>query len=80
MGVMTNIGATLGIAGVMLGAMVAAGPEIAQISVNAIPSTELAGNFDAAFFFCMVLEIAGVVLMLAVRDRKPYGERVAKKW
>jgi EmrB/QacA subfamily drug resistance transporter len=73
MRVMTNIGSTLGVAGVMLVATVAAGPKIAEVTANTIPATELAGAFDAAFFFCMVLEVAGVVLMLAVRERKPSG-------
>jgi hypothetical protein len=29
---------------------------------------------DAAFFFCMLLEIAGVLLMLAVAEKEPTGE------
>ena len=74
MRVMTNIGSTLGVAVVMLVATVAAGPKIAEVAANTIPSTELAVAFDAAFFFCMVLEIAGIVLMLAVREKKPTGE------
>jgi EmrB/QacA subfamily drug resistance transporter len=74
MRVMTNIGSTLGVAVVMLVATVAAGPKIAEVAANTIPSTELAGAFDAAFFFCMVLEIAGIVLMLAVREKKFTGE------
>ena len=74
MRVMTNIGSTLGVAAMMLVATAAAGPKIAEVAANTIPATELAGAFDAAFFFCMVLEIAGVVLMLAVRAKEPSGE------
>jgi EmrB/QacA subfamily drug resistance transporter len=75
MRVMMNLGATLGVAVVMLVATIAAGPKIAQVSASMIPATELAGAMDTAFFFCMVLEILGIVLMLAVREREPSGER-----
>jgi MFS family permease len=74
MRVMTNLGSTLGVAGVMLVATVAAGPKIAEVAANTIPSTELAGAFDAVFFFCMVLEVIGIVLMLVVREKEPSGE------
>jgi EmrB/QacA subfamily drug resistance transporter len=74
MRVMANLGCTLGVALVMLVGMVAAGPKIAEVTASLIPSTELAGAFDAAFFFCMVLEVAGILLMLAVREREPSGE------
>jgi len=72
---MTNLGSSLGVAVVMLVAMVAAGPKIAQVSAHAIPATDLAGAFDAAFLFCMVLEIIGMVLMLAVSEKEPSGDR-----
>jgi EmrB/QacA subfamily drug resistance transporter len=74
MRVMMNLGATLGVAVVMLVATVAAGPKIAQVSASLIPAGELAGAMDAAFFFCMLLEIAGVLLMLAVAEKEPTGE------
>lgn len=74
MRVMTNLGSTLGVAVVMLVATAAAGPKLAEVSANRLPTTALAGAFDSAFFFCMLLEIAGVLLMLVVRDRKPSGE------
>lgn len=72
--VMTNLGSSIGVAMVMLAATVAAGPKIAAITANKLPSTELAGAFDAAFFFCMMLEVIGIVLMLAVAEKKPSGE------
>jgi DHA2 family metal-tetracycline-proton antiporter-like MFS transporter len=71
---MTNLGSSLGVALVMLVAMIAAGPKLAQVSSHAISSTELAGAFDAAFLFCMVLEIIGIVLMLGVAEKEPSGE------
>jgi len=71
---MTNLGSSLGVAVVMLVATIAAGPKLAEVSSHAMSSTELAGAFDAAFFFCMALEIAGIVLMLAVREKEPSGE------
>jgi EmrB/QacA subfamily drug resistance transporter len=74
MRVMMNLGATLGVAVVMLVATVAAGPKIAEVSASMIPAGELAGAMDAAFFFCMLLEIAGVLLMLAVAEKEPTGE------
>lgn len=71
---MTNLGSSLGVAVVMLVAMVAAGPRLAEVSSHAMSSAVLAGAFDAAFLFCMVLEIIGIVLMLGVKDREPSGE------
>jgi MFS family permease len=71
---MTNLGSSLGVAVVMLVAMIAAGPKLAQVSSHAIPSGELASAFDAAFLFCMGLEILGIILMLAVKEKEPSGE------
>jgi EmrB/QacA subfamily drug resistance transporter len=73
MRMMTNLGSTLGVAVVMLVAMAAAGPKLAEVAASTIPSADLAGAFDAAFLFCMLLEIAGLLLMLAVREREPAG-------
>jgi EmrB/QacA subfamily drug resistance transporter len=70
---MTNLGSSLGVALVMLVATIAAGPKLAQVSSHLIPSAELAGAFDAAFLFCMCLEILGIVLMLAVAEKEPTG-------
>jgi EmrB/QacA subfamily drug resistance transporter len=71
MRVMTNLGLSLGVAMVMLVATVAAGPKIAQVTARIIPATELAGAFGAAFSFCMVLEVIGIILMLAVKGKGP---------
>ena len=73
MRVMTNLGSSVGVAMVMLVATVAAGPEIAKVSAHVLPAADLAHAFDAAFLFCMVLEVIGVVLMLAVRSKEPSG-------
>ena len=69
--VMTNLGSSLGVATVMLVATVAAGPKLAQYTARLIPPADLAGAFDLAFFFCMALEVIGIVLMLVVRARAP---------
>ena len=71
---MTNLGSSLGVAVVMLVATFAAGPKLAEVSAHTIGSAELASAFDAAFLFCMLLEILGIVLMLAVQEREPSGE------
>jgi EmrB/QacA subfamily drug resistance transporter len=71
---MTNLGSSLGVAVVMLVATVAAGPKLAQVSAHALSPKDLAGAFDAAFLFCMCLEIIGIVLMLAVTGKEPSGE------
>ena len=71
---MTNLGSSLGVAVVMLVASFAAGPKLAEVSAHTIASAELASAFDAAFFFCMLLEILGIVLMLAVAVKEPRGE------
>ncbi len=70
---MTNLGSSLGVAAVMLVATIAAGPKLAEVSAHTIPSADLAGAFDAAFLFCMALEVAGIVLMLAVAEKAPTG-------
>jgi len=71
---MTNLGSSLGVATVMLVATIAAGPKLAEVSSHALSSADLAGAFDATFLFCMVLEILGIVLMLAVSEKEPSGE------
>ena len=70
---MTNLGSSLGVALVMLVATIAAGPKLAQVAAHTIAPAELAGAFDAAFLFCMVLEILGIILMLAVAGKEPAG-------
>ena len=52
---MTNLGSSLGVAVVMLVATIAAGPQLAKVSAHAVSSADLAGAFDTAFLFCMVL-------------------------
>lgn len=68
---MTNLGSSLGVACVMLVATVAAGPRLAQYTAHTIEGADLASAFDAAFFFCMILEVIGIVLMLAVKGAGP---------
>jgi len=70
---MTNLGSSLGVALVMLVAAFTLGPELAQVSAHTLSPAKLAGVFDLALLFCMVLEVIGVVLMLAVREKAPSG-------
>jgi hypothetical protein len=74
MRVMTNLGSSVGVAMVMLVATFAAGTKIAAVAGKTLPPSALAGSFDAAFLFCMALEIVGVLLMLAVKEKEPSGE------
>jgi len=71
MRVMTNLGSSVGVAMVMLVATFAAGTKIAAVADKTLAPAALASAFDAAFLFCMVLEIVGVVLMLAVKGKAP---------
>ncbi|MGA9086718.1 MAG: MFS transporter [Methanoregula sp.] len=71
---MTNLGSSLGVASVMLVATVVAGPKLAEVSAHQLPAMDLAGAFDGAFLFCMVLEVIGIILMLGVRAKEPSGE------
>ena len=71
---MTNLGSSLGVASVMLVATVVAGPKLAEVSAHRLPAMDLAGAFDGAFLFCMVLEVIGIILMLGVRAKEPTGE------
>lgn len=68
---MTNLGSSLGVATVMLVATIAAGPRLAEFSAHSIEGASLASAFDAAFLFCMALEVIGVLLMLAVKEKEP---------
>jgi len=68
---MTNLGSSLGVATVMLVATIAAGPKLAEFTAHSIEGASLASAFDAAFLFCMVLEVIGILLMLAVNEREP---------
>ena len=78
MRVMTNLGSSVGVAMVMLVATFAAGTKIAAVANKTLPPAALSGAFDAAFLFCMVLEVVGVVLMLAVKRKEPSGESSAE--
>jgi hypothetical protein len=50
MRVMTNLGSTLGVAVVIFFATAAAGPKLAEVAADRLPTTALAGAFDSAFF------------------------------
>ncbi len=71
MRVMTNLGSSLGVAFVMLAATFAAGSKIAAVADKTLPPSALVSAFDAAFLLCMVVEVLGIVLMLAVKGKGP---------
>jgi len=72
---MANLGSSLGVAVVMLVATAAAGPKLAEVSSHQLSSINLAGAFDAAFLFCMAVEVLGIILMLLVKEKEGGGER-----
>jgi EmrB/QacA subfamily drug resistance transporter len=66
---MTNLGSSLGIALVMLVSTAALGPaRMAEVAAKTIGAADLAGAFDAAFLFLMVVEVVGIVLMIPVKE------------
>jgi EmrB/QacA subfamily drug resistance transporter len=65
---MTNLGSSLGIALVMLVITVALGPMLAEVATGTIQLTVLAGAFDVAFLFLMVVEVVGIVMMIPVKE------------
>lgn len=68
---MTNLGSSLGVAVTIFVATAALGPKLAELSAHTIKGSELALAFDAAFLFCMALEVIGLILMLAVPGKEP---------
>ncbi|MDD1718705.1 MAG: MFS transporter, partial [Methanoregulaceae archaeon] len=71
---MTNLGSSLGVALSMLVAGAAIGPRLAQEATRTLVPAELAVGFDVAFLFLMFVELLGLVLMLAVKEREnPYS-------
>lgn len=67
---MTNLGSTLGVTISLLVASFALGPLMAQVAAHTIKPAELAGGFDAAFLFCMAIQVIGLLLILTVREKK----------
>lgn len=63
---MTNLGSTLGVTLTLLVATLAIGPELVHVSTHLIRPEKLATGFDAAFLFCMVLEVLALLLMTGV--------------
>ena len=67
---MTNLGSTLGVSVTMLVATITLGPNMAGVSAHTINPSELSGAFDAAFLFCMVIQIIALLLILMVREQQ----------
>jgi EmrB/QacA subfamily drug resistance transporter len=67
---MTNLGSSLGVASVMLVSTIAIGPRLAKTSAHSLPAKDLASAFDTAFFFLMIVEVLGIILMITVREKE----------
>lgn len=67
---MTNLGNSLGVAGVMLVATLAAGPKIAEVAAKELPPAALVGAFQVTFFCCIILLLIGMLLMIGVQSSR----------
>jgi EmrB/QacA subfamily drug resistance transporter len=67
---MTNLGSSLGVTISLLVASIALGPKMAEVAAHTIKPEDLAGGFDTAFLFCMIIQIIGLVLILSIREER----------
>lgn len=67
---MTNLGSTLGVTLSLLVTSFALGPRMAEVAAHTIKPAELSAGFDAAFLFCTLLQVFGLILILIVREKK----------
>lgn len=67
---MTNLGSSLGVALTLLVAGFVMGPKMAMVAAHTIKPGEIMPAFQSAFFFCMVLQILGLVLIVLVKEKK----------
>lgn len=67
---MTNLGSSLGVALTLLISGFVMGPKMAMVSAHSLPPVELIPAFQSAFLFCMVLLIAGLILIMLVKENK----------
>lgn len=67
---MTNLGSTLGVTFSLLVTSVSLGPRVAEVAAHTIKPEDLAGGFDTAFLFCMIIQVIGLLLILTVREKK----------
>lgn len=65
---MTNLGSSLGVALTLLISGFVMGPKMAMVSAHSLPPGELIPAFQSAFLFCMVLLIAGLILIMLVKE------------
>ena len=67
---MTNLGASLGVAFTLLVSGFVIGPKMALVEAHTIKPHELMPAFQASFFFCMVLQVIGLLLIFLVKEPK----------
>ncbi|HWQ68131.1 MAG TPA: MFS transporter [Methanospirillum sp.] len=66
---MGNLGSTLGVTITLMVASFSLGPKMAEVAAHTLPPQELGGAFDAAFLFCMAIQIVGLALILMVKEK-----------
>lgn len=67
---MTNLGSSLGVALTMVVAGFTMGPKMAMVAAHTIKPAEIMPAFQSAFFFCMVMQIIGLILIFLVREQQ----------
>jgi EmrB/QacA subfamily drug resistance transporter len=67
---MTNLGSSLGVALTLLVAGFIIGSKIAEVEAHTLSPHVLMPGFQAAFMFCMILQVIGLVLILFVKEPK----------
>lgn len=67
---MTNLGSSLGVALTLLVSGFVMGPKMAMVAAHTIKPAAIMPAFQSAFFFCMVLQIIGLILIFLVKERQ----------
>ena len=67
---MTNLGSSLGVALTILVFGYVLGPKVAQVEAHTISPHVIMPGFQAAFFFCMALQVIGLILIIVVKESK----------
>ena len=67
---MTNLGSSLGVALTILVFGYVLGPKVAQVEAHTISPHVIMPGFQAAFFFCMALQVIGLILIIVIKESK----------
>ncbi|MDD1724065.1 MAG: DHA2 family efflux MFS transporter permease subunit [Methanospirillum sp.] len=67
---MTNLGSSLGVALTLLVSGFVLGPKMAMVSAHTIKPETLMPAFQSAFFFCMVMQVIGLILIVFVKEKR----------